>query len=309
MGHIHALRIAQSRAAVPPPPPGPATGSGARTVRSARELQGAAREPEAIREPGEVRETREVREPGEVRATRATEEIRPEVWAEGGGPGAGPAERPGSRPPARPETGWPGADDIAPFLQFGPLGTALLPGRERPRALLIDEIDKSDLDLPSDLLDVLERGEFKVPELVRHSRRRVGVRRWPGDGESDLPERLMRHPVENGHVRCDRFPFIVMTSNGEREFPAPFLRRCIRYDMPPLTPDLLRRAVEAHLGQPVTGDGRELIEEFVRRVAKGEALAVDQLLNAVRIVTDERGPRGEQRARLLAILLRELSGA
>ena len=48
-------------------------------------------------------------------------------------------------------------DDIAPFLQLGPLGTALLPSA-RPRALLIDEIDKSDLDLPGDLLDVLERG-------------------------------------------------------------------------------------------------------------------------------------------------------
>ena len=51
-----------------------------------------------------------------------------------------------------------GGDDIAPFLQLGPLGTALLPSG-RPRALLIDEIDKSDLDLPSDLLEVMERVE------------------------------------------------------------------------------------------------------------------------------------------------------
>src|SRR6185312_3094666 len=48
-------------------------------------------------------------------------------------------------------------DNIAPFLQLGPLGTALLPST-RPRDMLIDEIDKSDLDLPGDLLDVLERG-------------------------------------------------------------------------------------------------------------------------------------------------------
>ncbi len=56
------------------------------------------------------------------------------------------------------------ADDIGPFLQLGPLGTALVP-TDQPRALLIDEIDKSELDLPSDLLDVLERGEFEILEL------------------------------------------------------------------------------------------------------------------------------------------------
>lgn len=50
-----------------------------------------------------------------------------------------------------------GVDDIAAFLTLGPLGTALLPS-PRPRALLVDEIDKADLDLPGDLLDVLERG-------------------------------------------------------------------------------------------------------------------------------------------------------
>ena len=33
--------------------------------------------------------------------------------------------------------------------------------------LLIDEIDKSDVDLPNDLLNVLEEGEFRIPELVR----------------------------------------------------------------------------------------------------------------------------------------------
>ena len=55
---------------------------------------------------------------------------------------------------------------IGRYLQLGPLGTALLP-YERPRVLLIDEIDKSDVDLPNDLLNVLEEGEFRIPELVR----------------------------------------------------------------------------------------------------------------------------------------------
>ncbi|MEI5102654.1 AAA family ATPase [Streptomyces sp. PmtG] len=199
-------------------------------------------------------------------------------------------------------------DDISAFLQLGPLGTALLPDSSRPRALLIDEIDKSDLDLPSDLLDVLERGVYEIPELVRHSKPRVPVRRWRGDGEDKASERPP-YDVHGGRVQCSRFPFIVMTSNGEREFPAPFLRRCIRYDMPPLSVDLLRTAVEAHVGQSLPADAAELVKAFVERVAHGQTLAVDQLLNAVKLVIDDQGPTGEQRERLIGYLLRNLTGA
>ena len=62
-----------------------------------------------------------------------------------------------------------GEDDlgrIGKYLRLGPLGTALLPA-DKPRVLLIDEIDKSDIDLPNDLLHVLEDGEFTIPELER----------------------------------------------------------------------------------------------------------------------------------------------
>src|SRR5947209_17649716 len=52
------------------------------------------------------------------------------------------------------------APSITKYLRLGPLGTALLP-TTRPRALLIDEIDKSDIDLPNDLLNVFDRGEFE----------------------------------------------------------------------------------------------------------------------------------------------------
>ncbi|MFC8664139.1 AAA family ATPase [Streptomyces sp. NPDC057199] len=208
--------------------------------------------------------------------------------------------RSSGRGPARSERPQP-VDDIAPFLKLGPLGTALLPG-DRPRALLIDEIDKSDLDLPSDLLDVLERGEFEIPELVRHRLRRVPVREW---GEKERT-----YLVRDGHVQCTRFPFIVMTSNGERDFPAPFLRRCIRYAMPAPTRDTLRDAVAAHLEceVPDSGPVPDLIKEFAERVARGEALAVDQLLNAVRLISDAQAPGGAQRDRILDLLLRELSG-
>src|SRR5207244_4987755 len=56
--------------------------------------------------------------------------------------------------------------DIGKYLHLGPLGTALLPVKY-PRVLLIDEIDKSDIDLPNDLLNIFEEGEFEIPELVR----------------------------------------------------------------------------------------------------------------------------------------------
>ncbi|WP_371494613.1 ATP-binding protein [Kitasatospora sp. NBC_00374] len=192
-----------------------------------------------------------------------------------------------------------GEDDIAPFLQLGPLGTALVPS-DRPRALLIDEVDKSDLDLPSDLLDVLERGEFEVPELVRYSRSRVMVREWGSD---------RYRPIERGRVQCTEFPFIVMTSNGERDFPPPFLRRCIRYRMPRPTDAMLRQVVIAHLGCAVL-DGSpvaDLIESFARRVQCGENLAVDQLLNAARLLTDPQSPSGDLRERLVDLLTRELT--
>ncbi|MFK4226637.1 AAA family ATPase [Streptomyces sp. NPDC019890] len=196
-----------------------------------------------------------------------------------------------------------GSDDIAPFLRMGPLGTALLPA-ERPRALLIDEIDKSDLDLPSDLLDVLERGEFEIPELARYTRDVVEVREWGGD---------VRRPVQRGRVQCEQFPFIVMTSNGERDFPAAFLRRCIRYTMPKPTVDALRRVVEAHLeiGTDTERSGAvdTLIEAFVGRVAAGESLAVDQLLNAVHLLTGGGAPAGEDKQEVLDLVLRELSRA
>src|SRR5262249_24910117 len=50
------------------------------------------------------------------------------------------------------------APQIGDYIRLGPLGTALIPA-QRPRVLLIDEIDKSDIDLPNDLLNVLEEGE------------------------------------------------------------------------------------------------------------------------------------------------------
>jgi MoxR-like ATPase len=193
-------------------------------------------------------------------------------------------------------------DDIAPFLRLGPLGTALLPA-DRPRALLIDEIDKSDVDLPSDLLDVLERGTFEIPELSRHEQPQVSIREW---------ESADRRTITGGRVSCAEFPFIVLTSNGERDFPAPFLRRCIRFTMPTPTTEMVGRIVAAHLTAPAAnGDDSvdRLIQAFVERVQAGENLAVDQLLNAVYLLSGDGAPTGEVREQLRELILRELSHA
>ena len=196
-----------------------------------------------------------------------------------------------------------GGDDIAPFLQLGPLGTALLPSG-RPRALLIDEIDKSDLDLPSDLLDVLERGEYEIPELGRYNQDVVLVREW--DSET-------RAPVERGRVQCDQFPFILMTSNGERDFPAAFLRRCVRFTMPKPTAESLRAVVEAHLRLGPDSEQAPVVDrivgEFMDRLARGESLAVDQLLNAVHLLTGGSALAHRDEQELVDLVLRELSRA
>ncbi|NUP52940.1 MAG: AAA domain-containing protein [Catenulispora sp.] len=194
-----------------------------------------------------------------------------------------------------------GADDIAPFLQLGPLGTALLPS-PRPRALLVDEIDKSDLDLPSDLLDVLESGEFEIPELVRYERDEVRVR---------LHQSRDTAAVVRGRIACTQFPFIVLTSNGEQIFPAPFLRRCVRFTMPRPSPEALRALVGAHLRMDVPEGGpvADIVRAFADRLEAGEALAIDQLLNAVFLLSREGAPQGVAREELAALLMQELSRA
>ncbi|MFD4501930.1 AAA family ATPase [Streptomyces sp. NPDC058457] len=160
---------------------------------------------------------------------------------------------------------------IEDHLRLGPLGTALLP-YGRPRALLIDEIDKSDLDLPNDLLNVLEEGQYEIPELVRAARHSPTAEVMV-DGTDE------RVRVERGRVRCRAFPFVVLTSNGEREFPPAFLRRCVTLRLRQPDDRQLADIVRAHLGEP-DAYAESLITRFLSRVGGGD-LATDQLLNAI----------------------------
>jgi MoxR-like ATPase len=77
------------------------------------------------------------------------------------------------------------ADSIVPFLGLRPLGTALVPS-EQPRALLIDEIDKSDLDLPSDLRRRDRAHRLYWPDWRRRHqhRARQAHRRWNAYAET-----------------------------------------------------------------------------------------------------------------------------
>jgi MoxR-like ATPase len=205
------------------------------------------------------------------------------------------------------QAGRPLAQDIGRYVRLNPLGTALYPS-DRPRVLLIDEIDKSDIDLPNDLQHVFEEGQFEIPELARVADLEGGQvvevetaeRAPPGQ-----PRRRVR--VERGVIRCTNFPFVVLTSNRERDLPPAFFRRCLRLDLPDkATPEHLAAVVHAHLEMVAPGLLEEAIAAFIKRQADGHLVASDQLLNAVYLITQGKVPAGQGRADLVTLLLREL---
>ncbi len=89
-----------------------------------------------------------------------------------------------------------GADvsDIAKYIKLGKLGEAFR--RDKPCVLLIDEIDKADIEFPNDLLWELDRMEFYIPETKET-------------------------------VKAAVRPLVIITSNAEKELPDAFLRRCV----------------------------------------------------------------------------------
>lgn len=95
--------------------------------------------------------------------------------------------------------GRPRPKDLTAYLHLGQLGQAFV--SHEPVVLLIDGIDKADLDFPGDLLWELERGQFQIAETGAVIQ--------------------ARHP-----------PLVLLTSNGEKELPAAFLRRCLFYVIP-----------------------------------------------------------------------------
>ena len=87
-----------------------------------------------------------------------------------------------------------GVDDIAHYIKLGKLGEAF--EAQEQVVLLIDEIDKADLEFPNDLLWELDQMEFYIHETKRT-------------------------------VKAKQRPIVIITSNAEKELPDAFLRRCI----------------------------------------------------------------------------------
>ncbi|MCP4697564.1 MAG: MoxR family ATPase [Gammaproteobacteria bacterium] len=228
--------------------------------------------------------------------------------------------------------------DIGNYLTLGPLGTAFCArehriadkdaGKEKtvflPRVLLIDEIDKSDIDLPNDLLHLFEEGEFEIPELARLKRDKpFDIKAADHDDDSSFQYAKSVQVPSDGKIHCRAFPLVIMTSNGEREFPPAFLRRCLQLKMEPPDRDKLARIVQRHFQRnphyqqhnPVTEKKiNELIVAFENKRdgktdGKQKDLATDQLLNAIYLVLENTDPdRKIDEETLLDTLWRPLSG-
>jgi MoxR-like ATPase len=103
--------------------------------------------------------------------------------------------------------------DIRRYIKLGPLGRSMSsPGRV---VLLIDEIDKADLEFPNDLLHELDRMRFSIVET--------------GD-----------------EVVAKERPVVIITSNNEKELPDAFLRRCVFHFIDFPDRDFMRRVVAVH---------------------------------------------------------------
>jgi MoxR-like ATPase len=193
---------------------------------------------------------------------------------------------------------------VAEYIRLGPVGTAFLPWL-RPRVLLIDEIDKSDIQLPNELLSLFEEGSYPIPPLQREvdrAKRKAKKEKKPDPPPRDEEVRTAdpndTAVVRDGLVQCEEFPVVVMTSNRERDFPPAFNRRCIRVEMPhPSEADTLKAVVMAHF-HPSAGLGKDAkahpfltdppvpgeIDRFLEK-DRDKALATDQLLNALHLLT------------------------
>jgi MoxR-like ATPase len=103
--------------------------------------------------------------------------------------------------------------DIRSYIKLGPVGRVFsAPNRQ---LLLIDEVDKADLEFPNDILRELDEMRFTVMET--------------GD-----------------EVVAKERPLVVITSNNEKELPDAFLRRCVFHFIEFPEPDMMRKIVEVH---------------------------------------------------------------
>lgn len=106
-----------------------------------------------------------------------------------------------------------GVDDIARYIKLGKLGEAF--ESDEQVVLLIDEIDKADLEFPNDLLWELDQMEFYIHETKRT-------------------------------VKAKHRPIVIITSNAEKELPDAFLRRCIFHYIDFPNAELMEEIIRTH---------------------------------------------------------------
>ncbi len=106
--------------------------------------------------------------------------------------------------------------DIAQYIKMGKLGEAFT--SEARVVLLIDEIDKADLEFPNDLLWELDQMEFTIPET-------------------------------HATVKAVQRPIVLITSNAEKELPDAFLRRCVFHYIEFPDEAMMERIVRVHVPQ------------------------------------------------------------
>lgn len=109
--------------------------------------------------------------------------------------------------------GGDGVDDIKKYVKLGKVGEAF--NSEKQVILLIDEIDKADLEFPNDLLWELDKMEFHIPETKET-------------------------------VKAKKRPIVIITSNAEKELPDAFLRRCIFHYIEFPSQELMEEIVKVH---------------------------------------------------------------
>ena len=106
-----------------------------------------------------------------------------------------------------------GVDDIGKYVKLGKLGEAF--HSDEQVILLIDEIDKADLEFPNDLLWELDKMEFYIPETKET-------------------------------VKAKQRPIVIITSNAEKELPDAFLRRCIFHYIAFPEQPMMEKIIKAH---------------------------------------------------------------
>ncbi|WP_264174502.1 AAA family ATPase [Clostridium algoriphilum] len=106
-----------------------------------------------------------------------------------------------------------GVDNISKYVNHGKLGEAFSSADQV--VLLIDEIDKADLEFPNDLLWELDKMEFYIPETKET-------------------------------IRAIQRPIVIITSNAEKELPDAFLRRCIFHYIEFPDQELMKEIVNVH---------------------------------------------------------------